>query len=245
MADGVVYVSGTLALDKDNNVVHVGDAAAQTEHVLKTIKSVIETAGGTMADVTFNPIFITDWANYAAINRVYAKYLPGRQAGAVLHPVRPGEEGSPGRDRHRRACRQEGLTVRRFMRSMSSRAPGRAPRRCCCRPGWAAPPATGRRSSPPCASAIASSPTTRPAPAATAGELPADHSIAAWPTRCWPCSMRPARRPATSSATRWAAWPASISPCAGPSACVRSPSSMAGRRRTPIPGAASRCALPC
>ena len=30
------------------------------------IKSVIETAGGTMADVTFNPIFITDWANYAA-----------------------------------------------------------------------------------------------------------------------------------------------------------------------------------
>lgn len=30
MADGVVYVSGTLPFDKDNNVVHVGDAAAQT-----------------------------------------------------------------------------------------------------------------------------------------------------------------------------------------------------------------------
>ena len=29
------------------------------EHVLETIKSVIETAGGTMADVTFNHIFIT------------------------------------------------------------------------------------------------------------------------------------------------------------------------------------------
>ncbi len=77
LADGVVYVSGTLAFDKDNNIVHVGDAAAQTKHVLETIKSVIETAGGTMADVTFNHIFLTDWANYGAINKVYAEYFPG------------------------------------------------------------------------------------------------------------------------------------------------------------------------
>lgn len=77
MADGVVYVAGTLALDKDTNVVHVGDAGKQTEYVLELIKSVIETAGGTMADVTFNQIFLTDWGNYAAINAVYAKYFPG------------------------------------------------------------------------------------------------------------------------------------------------------------------------
>jgi len=77
LADGIVYVSGTLAFDKDNNVVHVGDAAAQTRHVLETIKSVIETAGGTMVDVTFNSIFIRDWADYGALNKVYAEYFPG------------------------------------------------------------------------------------------------------------------------------------------------------------------------
>ena len=77
MADGVVYVSGTLPFDKDNNVVHAGDAAAQTRHVLDTIKSVVETAGGTMADITFNHIFLTDWTNYGAINKVYAEYFPG------------------------------------------------------------------------------------------------------------------------------------------------------------------------
>ncbi|MGO3570140.1 MAG: pyrimidine utilization protein C [Serratia grimesii] len=77
LADGVVYVSGTLAFDKDNNVVHVGDAAAQTRHVLETIKSVIETAGGNMDDVTFNAIFLTDWQNYAAVNQVDAEYFPG------------------------------------------------------------------------------------------------------------------------------------------------------------------------
>jgi aminoacrylate peracid reductase len=77
LADGILYVAGTLALDAETNVVHVGDAGAQTEYVLNTIKSVIEAAGGTMADVTFNSIFITDWANYGAMNAVYAKFFPG------------------------------------------------------------------------------------------------------------------------------------------------------------------------
>ncbi len=75
-ADGIVYVSGTLPFDAGNNVVHVGDAAAQTRHVLEIIKSVLEQAGGTMQDVTFNHVFLTDWANYAAINAVYTEYFP-------------------------------------------------------------------------------------------------------------------------------------------------------------------------
>ncbi|KQU82333.1 aminoacrylate peracid reductase [Variovorax paradoxus] len=77
MADGIVYVSGTLPFDKDNNVVHVGDASAQTRHVLETIQNVIRTAGGTMDDVTFNMIMIKDWADYAKINTVYAEFFPG------------------------------------------------------------------------------------------------------------------------------------------------------------------------
>ncbi len=77
LADGVVYVSGTLPFDADNNVVHPGDAAAQTRHVLETIKRVVETAGGSMADVAFNMIFIKDWADYTALNSVYATYFPG------------------------------------------------------------------------------------------------------------------------------------------------------------------------
>jgi aminoacrylate peracid reductase len=76
-ADGVVYVSGTLSFDKDNNVLYPDDAAAQTRHILETIKSVIETAGGTMADVTFNHIFLSDWKHYGALNAVYAEFFPG------------------------------------------------------------------------------------------------------------------------------------------------------------------------
>ncbi len=79
MADNILYVSGTLPLDKDQNVVHVGDAAAQTRHVFETIKSVIEEAGGTMDDITFNTVLITDWDNYVAVNEVYAEYFPGEK----------------------------------------------------------------------------------------------------------------------------------------------------------------------
>ncbi len=79
LADGVLYVSGTLPLDADANVVHVGDAAAQTRHVLETIGGVVAAAGGTLDDVTFNHVFLKDWADYAAINAVYAEYFPGEK----------------------------------------------------------------------------------------------------------------------------------------------------------------------
>ena len=77
LGGNVLYVSGTLPFDAANNVVHLGDAAAQTRHVLDTIARVVAEAGGSMADITFNSIFLTDWANYAVINEVYATYFPG------------------------------------------------------------------------------------------------------------------------------------------------------------------------
>ena len=77
MADGIVYVSGTLALTPEGQAAHPGDVAAQTRQVLETIKSIVEAAGGTMADVTFNHIFLKRWDDYAAMNAVYASYFPG------------------------------------------------------------------------------------------------------------------------------------------------------------------------
>lgn len=79
LANGVLYVSGTLPFDRDNNVMHLGDPAAQTRLVLETIQGVVTAAGGTMADVTMNHIFLTDWAHYGAINAVYAEFFPGEK----------------------------------------------------------------------------------------------------------------------------------------------------------------------
>lgn len=76
-ADNVVYVSGTLALGQGGVVLHVGDVGAQTRHVLEVIKTTLEAAGGTMADIAFNHIFLKDWADYPAMNAMYAEYFPG------------------------------------------------------------------------------------------------------------------------------------------------------------------------
>jgi aminoacrylate peracid reductase len=72
----VVYVSGTLAIGKDGATIGVGDVREQTRHVLETIKSVVEEAGGSLRDVVFNQIFIKNLDDYAAMNEVYKEYFP-------------------------------------------------------------------------------------------------------------------------------------------------------------------------
>lgn len=76
-AGNILYVSGMLALGEGGAVLHVGDAAAQTRHVLEAIKTTVEAAGGGMADIAMNHIFLKDLGDYAAFNAVYATYFPG------------------------------------------------------------------------------------------------------------------------------------------------------------------------
>ena len=76
-AGNTVYVSGVLALGEGGIVLHVGDAEAQTRHVLDVVVTTLAAAGATLADVAMNHIFLKDLADYAAFNRVYAEYFPG------------------------------------------------------------------------------------------------------------------------------------------------------------------------
>ena len=50
-AGQVVYLKGQLALDKNGQVVGVGDMAAQTRQALENIKSVLAYLGGVMGDI--------------------------------------------------------------------------------------------------------------------------------------------------------------------------------------------------
>jgi aminoacrylate peracid reductase len=77
LANGILYVSGVLAMDADGETIGLGDAAAQTWAVLNAIKSVVTAAGGTMADITFNSIFLKDLADYQRMNEVYKEFFPG------------------------------------------------------------------------------------------------------------------------------------------------------------------------
>jgi aminoacrylate peracid reductase len=82
LANGILYVSGVLAMDASGKTLGIGDATAQTRAVLNAIKSVVTAAGGTMADVTFNSIFLKDLADYQRMNEVYKEFFPSK------HPAR-------------------------------------------------------------------------------------------------------------------------------------------------------------
>jgi aminoacrylate peracid reductase len=76
LADNVLYVAGILALAEDmKTTVGIGDIRVQTRQVIETIKIIVEEAGGTLADVTFNSIFIRNLEDYAGMNEVYGQYF--------------------------------------------------------------------------------------------------------------------------------------------------------------------------
>ena len=76
LAGRTLYISGMLAMAPDGKVIGAGDIEAQTRHVLESIRTVVEEAGGTMANVAHNAIFLKDFAVYAGMNKVYAEYFP-------------------------------------------------------------------------------------------------------------------------------------------------------------------------
>ncbi|MEO8838812.1 MAG: Rid family hydrolase [Herbaspirillum sp.] len=75
-AGNTIYVSGTLAIGTNGDVVGVGDVRVQTRHILEAIKSVLSTAGATISDIAYNQIFIKNLEDYEAMNDVYRGYFP-------------------------------------------------------------------------------------------------------------------------------------------------------------------------
>ena len=72
-AGGFVYMSGQVAQDPATGKLVEGDVARQTEQVLRNVRAVLEAAGKTLSDVVAVRVYLTDMANFAAMNEVYAK----------------------------------------------------------------------------------------------------------------------------------------------------------------------------
>ena len=90
-AGKTVYVSGTLALGEGGSVLHPGDCAAQTRHVLETIRITLEAAGAIAGRRRLQPYLPDRLGRLSGDERGLCGIFPGREAGALLHPVRAGE----------------------------------------------------------------------------------------------------------------------------------------------------------
>ena len=89
----LLFVSGQVSVDNRGNPVGVGDCAAQTRQVFARIRSVVEAAGATLADVAKITTFLTDVNHYAAFNKVRSETFtaspPASSTVIVAALVRP------------------------------------------------------------------------------------------------------------------------------------------------------------
>lgn len=70
-----VYFSGQIPLDPATAVLVEGDITLQTRRVFDNLAAVASAAGGSLAQLVRVGIYVTDLANFAAVNAVMAEYF--------------------------------------------------------------------------------------------------------------------------------------------------------------------------
>lgn len=74
-AGNTVYFSGQIPLDPATGVLVDGDITAQTRRVFDNLTAVAQEAGGSLGQIVRVGIYVTDLANFAAVNVVMAEYF--------------------------------------------------------------------------------------------------------------------------------------------------------------------------
>ena len=78
--NGIFYSAGQVPIDPAVNDIVATDIAGQTEQVCKNFAAVLEAAGTSFDKVLKTTCFLSDMADFAAFNEVYAKYFTGKPA---------------------------------------------------------------------------------------------------------------------------------------------------------------------
>jgi 2-iminobutanoate/2-iminopropanoate deaminase len=73
--DGTLYCSGQIPIVPETGVVLTGDITEQARQVMKNAEAVLKSADYSWDDVIKSTIFLTDLADFNAVNEVYASYL--------------------------------------------------------------------------------------------------------------------------------------------------------------------------
>jgi 2-iminobutanoate/2-iminopropanoate deaminase len=72
---GLLWLSGQLGLDPASGALVAGDAAAQAEQALRNLDAVCRAAGCGLGKAIRCTVYLTDLADFAAVNAVYARWF--------------------------------------------------------------------------------------------------------------------------------------------------------------------------
>ena len=71
----LVFTSGQLPMPAGGQL-ETEDIAKAARYCLENVKAVLEAGGASMADVVKVTVFLTDMADFGAVNEVYGEYFP-------------------------------------------------------------------------------------------------------------------------------------------------------------------------
>ena len=72
---GLLFCSGQIPLDPATGTLVAGDIKAQTAQALKNVKTILDDQGLGFGHVVKTTVFLTNLAEYAAMNEVYAQFF--------------------------------------------------------------------------------------------------------------------------------------------------------------------------
>lgn len=78
--DKMVYTSGQIPIIPETGAIAEGGIAEQAEQVMKNLGAVLEASGADFATAVKTTCFLADMNDFAAFNKVYAKYFTGNPA---------------------------------------------------------------------------------------------------------------------------------------------------------------------
>ena len=77
-ANGLVFVSGQLALKPGDKELTGGSIEEQTEQVLANLRAILEEAGSSLDRLVKTTVFLQNLDDFAGMNEVYSKHVSDR-----------------------------------------------------------------------------------------------------------------------------------------------------------------------
>src|SRR5258708_40195685 len=74
-ANGIIYASGQIPLDPATGNLVAGDFSTHARRVFDNLAAVLRAAGSDFSLVTNATVYLTDLANFQALNAIYAEYF--------------------------------------------------------------------------------------------------------------------------------------------------------------------------
>lgn len=75
LANGFIFVSGQRPQDPVTGVIS-DDVREQTRRCLQNVKTILDAAGSSMANIVKTNVYLSDIADFSAMNEVYSSMIP-------------------------------------------------------------------------------------------------------------------------------------------------------------------------